>query len=337
MAASEKTFRERYMAGETDFDEIFDLTEKWGFSDETCTLREYLGLTEQEEDIWVTTSDEDLEDFMEKEKTRWVFFTDLDGTLLDDDKNISDENRAEIERILADGHAVVLCTGRALPSAIQQAKRLGLLGRSCYLICYNGAQIYDAERRCLIYKTGIPLTTVRKVFDDAHNHGINVQTYSEQGVLAEKDSSSLQKYLVLQSLTAKIVPDVCKTLKEDPPKILALDFDSHDNVESFREYMTQAYDGELDCYLSNPYYLEIVPLGINKGNAVRFLCGHLGIPISRSLAAGDAENDLSMILAAGTGAVMANGEPLLKENADYITTADNNHSGVSEILRKFIP
>lgn len=55
-------FRERYMRHEAQFDEIFDLTDKWNFSDETCTLREYLGLTAEEEDIWISESDEALEE-----------------------------------------------------------------------------------------------------------------------------------------------------------------------------------------------------------------------------------------------------------------------------------
>lgn len=62
------TFRERYMNFETDFDEIFELTDKWNFSDETCTLREYLGLTAEEEDIWISESDEALEQLMEQER-----------------------------------------------------------------------------------------------------------------------------------------------------------------------------------------------------------------------------------------------------------------------------
>lgn len=61
-------FRERYMNHETEFDEIFDLTDEWNFSDETCTLREYLGLTAQEEDVWISESDEALELLMEQER-----------------------------------------------------------------------------------------------------------------------------------------------------------------------------------------------------------------------------------------------------------------------------
>ena len=62
------TFREQFMAGMIPFDEIFDYTEDWNFSDDTRTLREYLGLTEEEEDIWISQSDEALEEFMNREK-----------------------------------------------------------------------------------------------------------------------------------------------------------------------------------------------------------------------------------------------------------------------------
>ena len=62
------TFRERFMNHETEIDEIFDLTDKWNFSDETCTLREFLGLNAEEEDIWISESDEALEAFMEQER-----------------------------------------------------------------------------------------------------------------------------------------------------------------------------------------------------------------------------------------------------------------------------
>ena len=62
-------FRERYMNHETDFEEIFSLTDEWNFSDETCTLREFLGLTAEEEDVWISESDEALEQLLEKERS----------------------------------------------------------------------------------------------------------------------------------------------------------------------------------------------------------------------------------------------------------------------------
>ncbi len=61
-------FREAYMKNEMDFEEIFRLTEAWGVSDESCTLREYLGLTPEEEDVWISESDEALETLLEQER-----------------------------------------------------------------------------------------------------------------------------------------------------------------------------------------------------------------------------------------------------------------------------
>ncbi len=64
------TFREQFMAGIIEFEEIFDYTQDWNFSDDTRTLREYLGLTEEEEDIWISQSDEALEEFMNQERQK---------------------------------------------------------------------------------------------------------------------------------------------------------------------------------------------------------------------------------------------------------------------------
>ncbi len=61
-------FREKYMRHEAAFDEIFDLTDEWNFSDDMRTLREFLGLTEEEEDVWISESDEALEALLEKER-----------------------------------------------------------------------------------------------------------------------------------------------------------------------------------------------------------------------------------------------------------------------------
>lgn len=330
------TFRERYLAGQADFEEIFDLTDEWNFSDETCTLREYLGLTAKEEDVWISESDEALEELMEQEKHRKILFTDLDDTLLNSEKEISKENRRAIEEMLAQGHIAVISTGRALPSAIRQARRLGLTGENCYIICFNGGQIYDTANQKLIYSKELPLEYIRPIFDEAYRFGVNVQTYNDTHVLSERDNPSLQYYCEIQKLPCQIVEDVTQALEHGPAKILALDYENPDQIPAFREYLAPKLNGKLDLFLSHPALLEIVPPGVNKGNAVRFLCDYLGIPLEKSVAAGDAENDLTMIQAAHIGAAMCNGVEKVKSQADYITQADNNHDGVAEIIRKFI-
>lgn len=330
------TFRERFMAGQADFEEIFDLTDKWNFSDETCTLREYLGLTAEEEDVWISDSDEALEELMGKEKKRKIFFTDLDDTLLNRNKQITSGNRKAIETMLKEGHVVVITTGRALTSAIKQAKELKLIGKNCYIICYNGGQIYDTESRKLIHSQSIPMELVRSALDDAHAFGIHAQTYSDTLVLSEHENENFKKYCDIQLLDGIVVPDATKELDKEPPKVLVIDYANPENITRFRDHIQDKYAGKLDLFRSHIALLEMVPPGVNKGTAIRFLCKYLGIPIENSVAAGDAENDLTMIQAAHVGAAMCNGVPQVKEQANYITEADCDHDGVAEIIYKFI-
>lgn len=331
------TFRERFMEGTADFDEIFDLTDEWNFSDDIRTLREYLGLTAEEEDVWISESDEALEELMEKEKKRMLFLTDLDGTLLDDDKNISEATRKELERILSRGHVICLSTGRAMKSALQMAHKLGLDGPGCYIIAYNGGQIYDIHADKMIFSASIPLDLVRVCFDQANTFEINIQAYASEDVLVERLYPDVERYCRIQRLNYRIVEDVCKELPGFTPKMLVTDMDHEPRVHEFRDILAPLVDGKADIFLSQPTYLEIVPLGIHKGNALKMLCTYLGIPISHTVAAGDAENDLKMLQTAHIGVCMLNGDPAVKEKTDYVTTVDNNHDGAAEILRKFFP
>jgi hypothetical protein len=66
----DKNFKELYLAGEIEFDEIHRYTSRWNHSDDERTLREYLGLNEEEEDVWIEVSDEALEELLEKQKKR---------------------------------------------------------------------------------------------------------------------------------------------------------------------------------------------------------------------------------------------------------------------------
>lgn len=265
-----------------------------------------------------------------------ILFTDLDDTLLDSKKEITAGNRKALNALLEQGHIVVISTGRALASARAQAARLGLVGRNCYIVCYNGGRIYDTANQSLIYQRSVPMRYVRELFDLAREFGIHIQTYSDTHVLAEHDSGDLQDYCRIQDLPYAIVDDVTAAMEHEPAKLLAIDYADPVNVIRFREQISGSYQGKLNVFQSHPALLEIVPPGVDKGNAVRTLCQYLQIPLENSVAAGDEENDLSMIMAAHIGAAMRNAVPLLKEHADYITRSDNDHDGVAEIIYQFI-
>ncbi len=265
-----------------------------------------------------------------------VFFTDLDGTLLNDEKEITPGNQEAIDLTLQRGHKIVIATGRPLASALIQAERLGLTKEGCYAITFNGAQIYDCFHHRTIYGKGVPRELAAPIFESALEKNIHIQTYTDTEVLAVQDRMELHEYIERTLQSYRIVPDISEALEADPYKILAIEEQRRDVIVQFQQELLRQYGKILDCYFSNDAYLEIVASDISKGNAVRWMCKFLDIPIENSVSAGDAPNDIGMIEAAHIGAAMCNSFPGVREHADYVTAADNNHDGAAEIIHKFI-
>ena len=101
-----------------------------------------------------------------------ILFADIDGTLLNDQKEIPKENMTAIQKALDCGHYVVVATGRPLDSAKAVAKDLGLMMPGCYLIAYNGAIVYDCGNEKVLKKESLPLAYVKELFERAKKAGI---------------------------------------------------------------------------------------------------------------------------------------------------------------------
>ena len=107
-----------------------------------------------------------------------ILFTDLDGTLLDDNKDISAEDMSAIRKMIAAGHKFVMTTGRPLTSVKKLASRYGFLEAGFYLVSFNGGLIYDCESQEAILTRYIPVEEVKAIMDAAHACGMHAHTYS---------------------------------------------------------------------------------------------------------------------------------------------------------------
>ena len=266
-----------------------------------------------------------------------ILFLDLDGTLLNDEKQITPGNRAALEGALERGHDMVITTGRPLKSAMNQAHVLGMDRPGCYLIAYNGAVIYDWAQNKQIFTRSLSFDAVHRVFDKANAMGLHIQTYDTWDVLVEQrcDDAAVRRYCGLIRMDFRVIADVRKDLTEEPVKCLIIDYDRQTDLLKIQDWITENMTEEVDCFFSCDQYLEVVPKGMSKGEAVKMLCAKLGVEIENAVAAGDAANDLSMIEAAGIGVAMANGTAQVKAAADYVTTHDNNHDGIAEVVERF--
>lgn len=267
---------------------------------------------------------------------RKIFFTDLDGTLLDSKKQISPENREAIEEARKQGHSIVLATGRSTQNVIQQIKRLELDQPGCYAITFNGSCVVRCDTGEILLWETLDMDVVRYLFAEARQWGIHCQTYDEGETIAEVRSKELIRYDRNNGGHSRVVPDAPASLQSAPPKILLAELEDRAYLERFQREHEEAVRGKADSFFSCKEYLEYVPCGVSKGSAIRWLCNYLNIDLADTVAAGDAANDLSMIETAAVGAAMCNGEQAVKDAADYVTVCDNDHSGVAEILKKFV-
>lgn len=269
-------------------------------------------------------------------KNTKILFTDLDGTLLGDDHKTSSINQDAIRRCLNAGHKIVITTGRPIASARLLAEELELAGEGCYVIASNGAVLYDAYNSRVLSEITFPLEYVRTLLDSAYEEGLHAHTYSHTNVISERDTPEIRWYEKTIRVPALIVEDATAYLPYDPVKLILINAQSRDRLVNFQKKMEKWAKGKVNSIFSSDIMLEYCPPGVSKGNAVINLCNLLDIPIENSIAAGDAENDISMLQAAGIGCAMCNGSSKTKAAADYITTHNNNENGFAEIVDRFI-
>lgn len=269
----------------------------------------------------------------EQLKQTKILFTDLDGTLLNSQKLISDYTREVLHKWCQSGHKLVLCSGRAIDSIEQVKESLHLDFPGMYLIGYNGGQIYDYDKQETLYKVTLTLEQTAYVIKKAIQSGIHIQTYSDTHIIAPRQNEELTFYQKAIHSPVIFCDNVMDALKEAPCKCLAIELKDLEKLENFRLSLLPWAEKEgISLIYSNPNYLEIFPSASGKGAAVNVLCSLLNIHPYFSVAAGDAQNDLSMIEAAGMGIAMSNGSDDIKMAATTITAYDNNHDGLAHAL-----
>ena len=137
-----------------------------------------------------------------------ILFTDLDGTLLDDNKDISQRDFDAINGMIAQGHKFVVTTGRPLVSAKRIAEKYGFVKPGFYLVSFNGGRIYDCESQKAILTRYIPVEEVKAIMDAAHACGMHAHTYSGDLVVSEYETEQLKTYCRLMQMDYVVVKDI---------------------------------------------------------------------------------------------------------------------------------
>lgn len=264
-----------------------------------------------------------------------ILFTDMDGTLLDSDKQVSDSLRQLIRQMIAAGNRLVLNSGRTQSSIEKAMRRIDLSFPGMLIISTNGNAVYDCDTKQFLFEKTVPMDIAQGVIDLAHKHGLHIQSYTDSHVVCEHDNAELAFYKKGTGMDAVLSDDIMKTVGKAPCKLLAVNLESRSRLEPLRNEVLEKYGDTITALYSCDQYLEFFDKTAGKGNALRYVCDYLDVPLSDAVAAGDAENDISMLEAAGIGVAMANADPQVKEHADYITEHDNDHDGLADAILKF--
>ena len=265
-----------------------------------------------------------------------ILFTDLDGTLLKNDKSVSVGNRQAIHRMLDAGHCLVLSTGRPVKSGMYVVKKLGLTLPGCYMSAFNGAVLYDCAADCVLDVRTMPIEDVEYLFEEAKQYGIHIQTYSNAHLLAQEYDKELEYYLHTTQMPYKMVKNIFGALDEEPCKVLLASLDEPEKLKKFQSDHREWEESRSTSFFSCREYLEYCPKGIDKGRGVRFMREFLNVERELTFAVGDERNDIPMLQEAGTGIAVKNAHMDVKRVADYVTVRDNEHDAVKEVIEEFI-
>jgi Cof subfamily protein (haloacid dehalogenase superfamily) len=274
-----------------------------------------------------------------------MLVTDMDYTLLNKEKKISEKNREAVRKAIEKGVHMVVATGRIYTSARVYAK---LLGVGTPIIASNGAIIREADYNSsgsterTIYKDTLSIETVKEMVRLSRKYDIFCHFFTDDTIYAEKlvnvslRYTEWNKYLGEEDqVKIRIVDDVAEEIVRENVKILkavVVDSDS-EKIQCLREEILAT--GIVSVSQSMKDNLEVMNKGVTKGNAVKLLAEMYGVKREEIIAIGDNENDISMIEYAGMGIAMGNAEESLKSVANHIT-GDYQEDGVAEAIERFI-
>jgi Cof subfamily protein (haloacid dehalogenase superfamily) len=240
---------------------------------------------------------------------------DLDGTLMDDSMVMkSDRVRRAIAAAQGRGVVVTLATGRMFDFLLPFAHDLGL---TAPLICYQGGLIQAPGASRSIYRATMESQLVREVLALKAQRGWHFVLYAGDEVFLDERRYPEQFYRRMLGERLVWVDDLASVLERHEPIKFLVFVEPHE-AEGVLAELRQRFGGQTELTRSHARIVEGNPSGVSKGDALRRLAEHLGIPQAEVMAIGDQDNDLPMITWAGLSVAMGNGSPAVKAAADWV-------------------
>ena len=252
-----------------------------------------------------------------------IIVLDLDGTLTNRDKVVTPRTKAALMKAQERGKKVVLASGRPTQGVMPLAKELRLDEYSGYILSFNGGRIINCKTGETVFARSLPVSANKKIIGLAEEHQVDIVTYEGSRIISSNPESPY----------GKLESRINEYVNFEVPKFLMME--DGDYLAMVEPKVKAAMGKNFSVYRSDPFFLEVLPKGIDKAQSLERLLEVLGLTKEQMIACGDGYNDLTMIKYAGLGVAMENAVLPVRSAADYIT-ASNNDDGVGLVVEKFM-
>lgn len=258
---------------------------------------------------------------------------DVDDTLLNTEKIITPKTKEALLNAQRSGIKLCVASGR-LPYGVRPyALELNVLENGGYYFGFNGGAVINSKGE-LIGTTYLDSKYIEPVYDVLRPTNITAMVHKGDIIYADR---KVNKYTHIESdvigLPLNKVEDIAEFVDWKLHKILLCG--EPEELKEVEKTLISRFGNEVDIYFSAPWFLEVMPKGVNKGIGVEIICRDMDISLGEVIAFGDSYNDISMLSAAGLGVAMGNADEKVKESANYVTdTCDRD--GIAKALSRFL-
>ena len=255
-----------------------------------------------------------------------LFATDLDGTLLRNDKSISEKNKQAIEYFISEGGMFTFITGR-IPTATERI--LKLVQPNIPIGCANGGVVYDYVNKKILWSVSLDKSVMELIeYVNEKLPAMGIEVISHKKIYFYKKSRATEKHRTDEKL-----PDLAYNDMNPDEEFAKILFAGEENEIDHLAEMLKIHQraGEFEFVRSDPNYYEILPKGINKATALEKIAQPCGA--KKTVAAGDNENDAEMLREATLSFAVANASAEAKAAAGYITVS-NEEDAIARIIEE---
>ena len=260
---------------------------------------------------------------------------DVDGTLLNEAKEISKRTLAALLKVQHMGVRIVLASGRPTYGLLSIAKTLELGNFGGFIVSYNGCQIINAQDGKILFERRINPEMLPYLEKKAQKNGFDLVTYQDNTLITNApENDFIRKEAKLNDLIIIDEEEFSTSIDFAPCKCVLVS-DDEEALIDLENHWKKRLDGTLDAFRSESYFLEVVPPGVDKANTLGDLMEQLGVAREEVIAIGDGVCDVTMLQLAGLGIAMGHSQDSVKVCADYVT-ASNEEDGVAQAVEKMI-